>query len=157
MNRELLDRALSYLARREHSRLELLRKLRRWAEPAEIEEVLDECERLEHLSDRRFARQRAEMQRTRRLWGNLRLRLDLRARGVNARIIEEVLEQVEAEFPEHDYLNQLIQTWLERFGRPSDAKRLKRLFQHCRRKGFSGPAVRRQLQPYFRGLNWTNG
>src|SRR3546814_5942489 len=52
----LKARAIGYLSRREHSRLELQRKLARHCEdPEEISRVLDELQRDDWQSDQRFA------------------------------------------------------------------------------------------------------
>ena len=57
----LRERALAWLARREHSRSELHAKLSRWAatsehsvEPSQIDELLDSLQAAGHLSDERF-------------------------------------------------------------------------------------------------------
>lgn len=74
--------ALRLLARREHSRQELVLKLRqRGFEPASIEPILDEYEERDWLSDQRFAdmlvRQRHEAG-----YGPLKIRADLQQKGI---------------------------------------------------------------------------
>ncbi len=78
---ELKARALRLLARREHSRAELARKLGPRAESREaLDSLLDELERRKQLSDERFAELRAHV--LSRKYGAARIRLDLRAKGV---------------------------------------------------------------------------
>lgn len=82
--RSLTSRAIALLARRDHSRAELARKLARpvgdEAGPAELERVLDELSRNGLLSDERFA---AAVLRTRvQRFGDARIRHDLRRFGV---------------------------------------------------------------------------
>ena len=85
--------ALRLLARREHSRLELVLKLRqRGIEPGLIEEVLDEYEHEGWLSDDRFAdvyaRQRMDLG-----YGPLRIQAELQQRGI--RFLPEALKEVD--------------------------------------------------------------
>ena len=80
--RSLRSRALSFLARREHSRLELSRKLSlHAAEGDNLPAILDELAAKGWLSDVRFAEQsiRAKARR----FGPRKLVHDLRAKGVD--------------------------------------------------------------------------
>jgi regulatory protein len=69
------------LARREHSRAELARKLAPRAESAEaLEQLLDELVRRKQLSDERYAEARARQ--LARKYGAARIAYELRAKGV---------------------------------------------------------------------------
>lgn len=84
---ELKTRALRYLARREHSRAELARKLAPRAASAEaLRQLLDALAARHQLSDERYAEQRAHQ--LARKYGAARIRLDLKARGVDGAIAE---------------------------------------------------------------------
>lgn len=87
---DLRERALRLLARREHSRAELVRKLGQagFAQD-DIEALLDEFEEKKWLSDRRFAESYVADHRARA--GAVKLTYDLRQRGVADSIISEVL------------------------------------------------------------------
>ncbi len=82
--RSLLSRAIALLARRDHSRAELKRKLARYldedGDAAELDRALDELDRSQLLSDERFAAAgtRSRSQR----FGDARIRYDLRRFGV---------------------------------------------------------------------------
>ena len=77
----LKARALRLLARREHSRDELARKLSPHAETAAaLAALLDELEQRKQLSDERFAESRARA--LARKYGPARIRHDLRSKGV---------------------------------------------------------------------------
>ncbi|HYM48123.1 MAG TPA: recombination regulator RecX [Burkholderiaceae bacterium] len=83
-SKSLLSRAIALLARRDHSRAELSRKLARHLgegdDPAELVRVLDELDRNQLLSDERFA---AAVVRSRsQRFGDARIRHDLRRYGV---------------------------------------------------------------------------
>ena len=78
---ELKARALRFLVRREHSRAELVRKLAPHAEsPEALNAVVDLLLSRKHLSDERFAEERARS--LSRKYGAAKIRQDLKARGV---------------------------------------------------------------------------
>ena len=78
---ELKARALRHLARREHSRAELSRKLAPHAESAEaLLFLLDELEKRKQLSDERYAEVRSSWMA--RKYGAAKIRQDLKAKGV---------------------------------------------------------------------------
>ena len=86
---ELKVRALRYLARREHSRAELARKLVPHAEsPASVERVLDELAIKRQLSDERYAEVRTNW--LARKYGAAKIRHDLKAHGVAEAVIARV-------------------------------------------------------------------
>jgi len=86
---ELKARALRFLARREHSRIELAGKLARHAASDEIlQGVLSELEGRKLLSNHRFAEGRARV--LARKYGAARIRHDLRARGIEDETIDRV-------------------------------------------------------------------
>ena len=93
---ELKARALRHLARREHSRAELERKLAAHAESAaHLQALLDQLEEKKQLSTERFAEQRAHV--LSRKYGPARIRQDLNARGVSPEIVDRVLPADEAQ------------------------------------------------------------
>jgi regulatory protein len=93
---ELKVRALRYLARREHSRSELARKLAPHAEsPRALELMLDELASRKQLSDERYAETRAHW--LARKYGAAKIRQDLKAHGVADVIAERVSNQGEDE------------------------------------------------------------
>jgi regulatory protein len=86
---ELRARALRLLARREHSRAELRRKLASRAESAEaLDALLADLESRKQLSEERFAEERARW--LSRKYGAARIRQDLKARGVRSELVERV-------------------------------------------------------------------
>lgn len=93
---QLKARALRYLARREHSRAELARKLASHADSSDaLQLLLNELESRKQLSDERFAEQRAHVMA--RKYGPARIRQDLQSKGIAAEIAEGVLIENEME------------------------------------------------------------
>jgi regulatory protein len=78
----LRQRALRLLAAREHSRVELSRKLAPHAESAEeLEALLDDLEQRKQLSNTRYAEARSNLMS--RKFGSARIAYDLRSKGVS--------------------------------------------------------------------------
>jgi regulatory protein len=93
---DLRSRALRYLARREHSRDELARKLSPYAESPEIlEGTLDWLESTNRLSSQRYAEARAHW--LSRKYGAARIRQDLKSKGVSDEIVSKVSSADELE------------------------------------------------------------
>jgi regulatory protein len=86
---ELKARALRYLARREHSRAELHRKLLPFAASQQLLDVLlSELEGRKLLSNHRFAEMRTHI--LSRKYGAAKIRQDLKSKGVPDEIVDTV-------------------------------------------------------------------
>jgi regulatory protein len=86
---QLKARALRYLVRREHSRLELARKLAPRAESPEVlDAVLESLAAKKQLSDARYAEERVRV--LARKYGPAKIRHDLRAKGIGEEIVDRV-------------------------------------------------------------------
>jgi len=93
---ELKARALRYLARREHSRAELSRKLLPFAASQQLLDVLlSELEGRKLLSNHRFAEMRVHV--LSRKYGAARIRQDLKSKGVPDEIVDTVSSAGELE------------------------------------------------------------
>ncbi len=135
------DCSIRLLARREHSRLELQRKLEaRDFVRGHIGPVLDALESEGLLSDARFA----EMFSRTRLengQGPLKIRADLQARGVSGEVIDHALELVD-----DSWLVHCRAAWQRRFGvAPADRRAWSRQARFLANRGFSAEHVRRVL------------
>jgi len=134
---ELKARALRMLARREHSRAELARKLSPYAESARaLEGLLDALEARKQLSDERYAEARSHQ--LARKYGAARIRADLKAKGVD--------ESVAGRFAAGDELGR-ARAILERKYRTPAASRGERArrMRFLQSRGFSHETIRRLL------------
>lgn len=131
---ELREAALRLLARREHSRRELTRKLVRkgWPE-ASVPRIVNELEAEGLQSDQRFAESYVR-QRVGKGYGPLRIRAELAQRGIDR---AEAGRALEAESP--DWLAVAGRWYERRFGSepPSDLKEASRRQQALARRGFA--------------------
>jgi regulatory protein len=93
---ELKIRALRTLVRRDHSRVELARKLAPYAESAAaLEALLDELTARKQLSDERYAEARASW--LSRKYGAAKIRQDLKAHGIADALVARVSSEGELE------------------------------------------------------------
>lgn len=142
----LLARAIALLARREHSRAELARKLKRKVgeqrpeDPARVDEVLDELERRKLLSDARFATTVARVKAER--FGDARIRHDLRAAGVGEPAAADAMSSLAG--TEFDRARAV---WRKRFGTlPATAAERGKQARFLHSRGFSQGTIHRVLR-----------
>ncbi|MFN4148883.1 MAG: recombination regulator RecX [Rhodocyclaceae bacterium] len=136
---DLYARAVRLLARREHTRAELVRKLAAHGTPDEIEMVLNQLARAGLQSDVRFAESFVRSQADR--LGTARLRQTLRSKGVDAALIEAQV----ADLP--DELERARAVWKKKFAAlPADAKEWARQARFLQGRGFSVATIRKLLK-----------
>lgn len=145
MNISLRERAIRMLARREHARAELARKLAPYAESAEeIEVLLDDLTARRLLSDARYVETRISARRAR--FGDARLAFELRTQGVSEDLVDAALAAGE------DELSRARQIWQKKFaGKPyeGDANARARQSRFLMSRGFSAETVRRVMRGDF--------
>jgi regulatory protein len=134
----LLARALALLARREHSRLQLRRKLAPFAESAEeLERLLDRLQQENLLSDARFAEGVAR-RRSERL-GALRIAQELKQQGIEADLQRPILARLQ-----QTEMARARALWQRRFGSvATDPAGRARQIRFLRQRGFAADIVQR--------------
>ncbi len=138
----LRERALGLLARREHSRLELRRKLADAdLAPDTLDALLDDLAAAGLQSDQRYAESFVRS-RVERGQGPLRIRQELRRRGVAAGLAERVLEEADV-----DWTTRLREVRRKRFGNapPTDRREQARQARFLAQRGFPETAIRALL------------
>jgi regulatory protein len=138
----LKGRALKYLAAREHSRAELLRKLAPHAEePAEVERVLDELEARGLLSAERFVESLLHRRAAR--FGTVRLRQELQQHKLPADAVAQAVETLRG-----TELERARAVWQRRFGGEpaADAAERARQMRFLTARGFSSEVIRRVVR-----------
>ena len=137
----LKGRALRLLSQREHSRVELERKLAKYEEvPGTLAVALDELTAKDFISESRVV-QSVLHQRAPRL-GAMRVRQELQRNGIAPdAIVEAVAGLQESE------LSRARDVWQRRFDAPpSDMKERGRQMQFLLARGFSGGVVAKVLK-----------
>jgi regulatory protein len=140
---EIREAALRVLALREHSRLELVRKLTRkgWSEPV-VEQVVDELAEANLQSDERYAESYVR-QRAGKAYGPVRIRAELAERGIGQ---AQAARALAAESP--DWFAIAADWYEKRFGSepPADLKEKSRRQQAMARRGFAHEHIRELME-----------
>jgi len=135
--------AMDLLARREHGRVELSRKLRQRGAPAElIEEALERLAEEGLLSEARYLESFIRM-RANAGYGPLRIREELAQRGLSRSDIDQALRE-----SGYDWSEQLRDLWQRRFAGklPIDARERARQGRFLSYRGYSPDMVGRLLR-----------
>ena len=140
-------RALRYLAQREHSRLELERKLSRHVEDLpdalaqdQIATALDDLAAKGLLSEARTAESVLRSQGQR--YGSRRLKQTLQAKGLAPELVAQTLQQARG-----TELERAREVWRRRFGEPaSDPAGRAKQMRFLAGRGFEGDVIRRVVR-----------
>jgi regulatory protein len=139
----LKARALRYLSNREHSRLELARKLARHAsEDDNVERVLDELEAAKFLSDERFSE--ALVHRRAARFGNARILSELQSHGLRGPGLDQLKAGLKS-----DEETRALEVLRRKYASPAGdmetrAKQMRFLMQ----RGFGQDAIRRAIKRF---------
>ncbi len=136
----LRQQALKRLARREHSRFELEKKLTALGTTEEIAAVLDHLEQTGLLSDERMAAAYLASHAAR--FGVMKLRHALRAKGIAEELIAACLSPDLASEE-----TRALEVWRRKFAHPPvDAREWAKQARFLQSRGFSGDAIRKVLK-----------
>lgn len=137
----LKGRALKYLSAREHSRVELVRKLRPHAEdPSEIDRVLDDLESRGWLSAERFVESVVHRKAAR--YGTARIRGEL----VGHQLPDDAVRSALSALKDTE-LQRAQALWLRRYGQVAETpQELAKQMRFLAGRGFSGDVVRRVVR-----------
>lgn len=136
----LKARAVSYLSRREHSRLELKRKLGKFStDEAAIEETLDYLQAGNWQSDERYAYAYANRNSVKH--GINRILNDLRSHGID----DKYLNAIANEYSGSEY-DRALEVWQKKFNTvAADQREYAKQFRFMSTRGFSGECIRKVL------------
>ena len=132
----LKGRALRYLSMREHSRLELGRKLLRYAEEGDdVEALLDFLEKNNWLSQERFSESLVHRRSAR--FGNSRIMAELQSHGLGGEALQEVKSGLAG-----TEMARARELWERRFGTvATDPAERNKQIRFLMQRGFSQRAV----------------
>lgn len=134
-------RAIALLARREHSRLELARKLSAYSESQEeINALLDELILRGFLSDERFTESRINVRKNR--YGSRRIVNELLEKGVDEDLVTKAVASLKQADKETAKL-----VWERKFGGvlPKDAKEKAKQIRFLQSRGFDFDVINNVL------------
>ncbi len=136
----LKGRALRYLAAREHSRVELERKLAPHEEtPGQLAQVLDELQTKDFISEARVVE--SVVNRKAGKFGAARVRHELLGKGLDSHLVAEAMTGLKA-----SELERAREVWRKKFGElaPDAAGRGKQV-RFLASRGFGGDVIQRVL------------
>ena len=137
----LKGRALRLLSQREHSRLELERKLAgHETEPGQLARALDELQSRGFISEARVVE--SVIHRRASKLGTARVRQELQSKGLSAEAMTDALEQLRG-----TELERAREVWRRKFGEPAAEPRERaRQVRFLVSRGFAAEVVRRVVQ-----------
>ena len=137
----LKGRALRLLSQREHSRLELERKLAAHeTEPGELARALDELQARGFISEARVVE--SVVHRRAAKLGTARVRQELLAKGLAPEAMAEALEQLRG-----SELARAREVWARKFGQPAtDPQERAKQMRFLVSRGFAAEVVRRVVR-----------
>jgi regulatory protein len=137
----LRERALGLLARREHSRAELSRKLRpHVVAEDDLDALLDDLARRKQLSEERYAESRANA--LSRKFGAARIAQELRSKGLDKELAGRAAEAARS-----TEVERARAVWLRKFRKAAESReeRAKQM-RFLQSRGFSFDAIRAVIQ-----------
>ncbi len=137
-----LNSALRILTGRDHSRYELVQKLKqRGFSPDIIEKVVLECQRLDYVDDNRTSRVYIR-QLMRKGYGAKRIRVELERKGLSERPDQGVISQMISDIDELEVAGRIIKKNIKRFEREIDPrKRKNKIYRFLLARGFSAETI----------------
>ncbi len=137
----LRQRALDLLTRREHSALELRRKLAAYAENDDLDALLADFQKRGWLSDERFAEQIASSRKNR--FGRLKVAHELREKGVADHLVEQATAGL-------DDLESARMVWQKKFGQlPENREIWAKQARFLQSRGFGFDVIKQVLKQDF--------
>ncbi len=136
----LKSRAVAFLSRREHSRLELQKKLSRYSEDInEINATLDDLQAGNWQSDARYAHAYARCHAEKH--GLMRILNHLRQQDIN----ESILTEIQTNFRQSEF-SRTLAVWEKRFGvLPENQKEYAKQYRFLLARGFPNEIIRKIL------------
>ena len=136
--KKALNSALRILTPRDHSKYELVRKLKqRGFSREDIDDAIASCERFDYINDERTA-QVYIRQLKRKGYGKKRIQLELNKKGLEGTRIQGILDESVSGADEREGAERIIKKNIKRFEREKDAlKRRDKIYRFLHSRGFS--------------------
>lgn len=135
---KLKNYLLELLGRREYSRLELYRKARNKGYDQKLaNQILDEMEQNEYLSDRRFTKAYVRDKHNFNRWGPRKIRAGLMKKGIKSDLASEIIDKVIGRDEQLDHAVALLEKRKARYERESDpAKKREKMLRYLAGRGY---------------------
>lgn len=143
-----LSSALRILTVRDHSKYELIHKLKqRGFIPDAIDKAVSECERLDYLNDERTSRLYVR-QLIMKGYGERRIRLEVNKKGLRGEAIQRILSEILADTAEQEVAERIFTKNIKRFEREKNPlKRRDKIYRFLHARGFAPDTIRKLIGP----------
>ena len=138
--------ALRILTRRDHSRHELVLKLKqRGFSSEDIDHAVSVCEEYDYIDDLRTAKVYIR-QLKRKGYGKKRIQLELKKKGLKGDRVQSILDESVSEADESEAAERVVKKNLKRFEREKDLqKRRDKIYRFLQARGFSRDVITKTL------------
>ena len=144
-----LNTALRILTPRDHSKYELVQKLKqRGFSSKDIDDAISACEPFDYINDDRTATVYIR-QLKRKGYGKKRIQLELNKKGLMGARIQGILDQSVSETDELEGAARILKKNIKRFEREKDRlKRRDKIYRFLHARGFSQGVITENLKIY---------
>ncbi|PYV43697.1 MAG: hypothetical protein DMG06_09650 [Acidobacteria bacterium] len=150
-SQDLFAFALKKLSLRPYPTAELRQKLLNGSgDKALVDTIIQRLTASGYLEDRRYIELFVQSTGNRKLYSRFRIESELRARGLEPALIDQVLNEVYPLADDSAQLVRALEKKLKTLSLPMDAKKLARLYNYLVRQGFQQEAIRRELSKRFK-------
>lgn len=146
-SKSALNSALRILTRRDHSRYELVRKLKlRGYSRQDIDHAVSACEEYGYIDDLRTAKVYIR-QLKRKGYGKKRIQLELKKKGLRGDRVQSILAESVSEADESEAAQRIVKKNLKRFERERDLKKRRdKIYRFLQTRGFSREVITNTLK-----------
>lgn len=136
-----------YLSRRDHSSSELKQKVsKKGYKESDIDQVIQNLSENGYLDDESFAAKFVEEKTELNQWGPKKIKSHLYKKGIDRKIIENVLSQQTDNLQQQQICVDLVLKRKRHFLREEDAyKRKQKIYRYLAGRGFSGSVIKKSL------------
>lgn len=136
-----------YLSRRDHSSSELKQKVvKKGYSKTDIDQVVQNLADKGYLNDESFATKFVEEKTKLNQWGPKKIRSHLYKKGIDRKIIENVLSQQTDDLQQQQICVDLVLKRKRHFLREEDAyKRKQKIYRYLAGRGFAGSVIKKSL------------
>jgi regulatory protein len=145
--KKALNTAIRILTRRDHSRYELVLKLkRRDFSKEDIDAAISSCEQFDYINDVRTARVYIR-ELKRKGYGKKRIQLEFNKKGLKGARIQGLLDQSVSEADEREGAARILKKNIKRFEKEKDRlKRRDKIYRFLNARGFSREVIAENLK-----------
>ena len=146
VNAKAFNAAASFLKTRERSKKEIRDKLKtKEFTLTQIEKVLEKLERLNIVNDKRFAEMFVRDRMKLKPKGKKVLEIELKQKGIENTIIEEVLGELIDSDSEKELLERVLEKAIKKYGDLGDKENKQKIIQYLISKGFSWDLIEKNI------------